>query len=388
MEFANFVCTNSRDRLYALYGVIQHWFPGSPDKALTGSVDYALSIGSVFTNFAVLMMRLNDVLPSDTTYNPITHVLQLAAAIQQQTPREERLTSEEVCENIPSWVPDWTGILTNTPLNHSPTDRDASFGIPKRQAKVLVSKNDTYLLISTGLVYDIITDNVSLDIGPLFGVVHEAKATLNDFLCSVAKSFDETGFFGAADNNIYQPTGQHIIAALATALVANWEHTPANSYFAQHPRFANDFLEQLDSSNHHLPEILHKWPAYVELVTITMRGRGLFLTKSGYIGVCAANVVAGDVVCILSDMRIPFILRPKGCRATALQDGTPSIPGCYQFKNENQFKDVISMVEDEPSAHCTYQLMGDAYVHGLMDGEAAKRFGSQLGDSLKILPIV
>jgi Heterokaryon incompatibility protein (HET) len=387
VEFANFVCANSRDRLYALYGVIQHWFPGSPDKAQTGSIDYALSVGNVFTNFAILMMRLNDILPPDTTYNPITHVLQLAAAIQQQTPREEHLTSEEVCEKTPSWVPDWTGALTNTPLNHSPTNRDASSGIPKRQAEILTSKHDTRLLVLTGLVYDIITANISLDIGPLFGAVHEAKATLNDFLCSVAKRFNETGFFGAADNNVYQPTGQHIIGALATALIANWEHTPANSYFAQHPRFPNDFLEQLGSSKHHLPEILHKWPAYVELVTITMRGRGLFLTKSGYIGVCAANVLAGDVVCILSDTRIPFILRPKGCRAAALPDGSPSIPDCYQFQNESQFKEVVSMVEDDPSAHCTFQLMGDAYVHGLMDGEAAKRLGSQLGDSLRILPI-
>jgi hypothetical protein len=387
VEFDSFVCANPRDRLYALYGAIQHWFPGWPGKAQTGNVDYALSIGDVFTNFAILMMRLNDTMPPDTTYNPTTHVLQLAAAVQQQIPREERLTSEEVCKKIPSWVPDWTGTLTNTPLNHSPTDRDASLGIPKRQVEILTSKHDTRLLVSTGLVYDIITANVSLDIGPLFGAVHEAKATLNDFLCSMAKSLNETGFFGAADSNVYQPTGQHIIGALATALVANWEHTPANSYFAQHPRFPNDFLEQLGSSKHHLPEILHKWPAYVELITITMRGRGLFLTKLGYIGVCAANVVAGDVVCILSDTRIPFILRPKGGRAAALQDGSPSIPDCDQFQNENQFKEVVSMVEDEPWAHCTYQLMGDAYVHGLMNGEAAKRLGSQLGYSLRILPI-
>jgi len=45
------------------------------------------------------------------------------------------------------------------------------------------------------------------------------------------------------------------------------------------------------------------------------------------------------------------------------------------------------MVEGEPLAHCTYQLMGDAYVHGLMNGEAAKRLGWQPGDILTILQI-
>ncbi len=387
VEFASFVCANHRDRLYALYGVIQHWFPGSAVRAQIGGIDYAQSIGDVFTNFAVLIMGLNVTMPPDRTYNPTTHVLQLAAAVQQQTPREERLSSEEICENIPSWVPDWTGTLTNTPLNHSPVDRDASFGISKRPAMVLNSKYDTRLLVSTGLVYDIVTANIPLDIGPLFGAVHEAKATLNGFLASVANCFNETSCFGAADSNTYQPTGEHIIAALATTLVANWEQSPPNSYFSQDPRFPSHFLEQLCSSNHLLPEILHKWPAYVELITIMMRGRGLFLTKLGYIGICATNVLAGDVVCILSDTRIPFILRRRGDRAVAVQDDSLSIPDCYQFQNEYQFKKIVSMLEGEPSAHCTYQLMGDAYVHGLMNGEAAKRLGWQPGDALTILPI-
>jgi hypothetical protein len=387
VEFASFVCANDRDRLYALYGVIQHWFPGSPVRAQIGSIDYAQSIGDVFTNFAMLIMRLKVTLPPGRTYSPTTHVLQLAAAIQQKTPCEERLLSKEVCENIPSWVPDWTGTLTNTPLNHSPVDRDASSGISKRPATILTSKHGTRLLVSTGLVYDIVTAIVSLDIGPLFGAVYEAKATLNDFLASVANCFNETRFFSTTDCNIYQPTGEHIIAALATTLVANWEQSPPNSYFSQDPRFPSHFLEQLCSSNHLLPEILHKWPAYVELVTIMMRGRGLFLTKLGYIGICATNVSAGDVVCILSDTRIPFILRQRGGRAVTVQDGSLSIPGCYQFQNEDQFDKVASMLEGEPLTHCTYQLLGDAYVHGLMNGEAAKRLGWQPDDALTILPI-
>jgi len=387
VEFASFVCANHRDRLYALYGVIQHWFPGWQVRAQIGSIDYAQSIGDVFTKFATLIMGLNITMPPGRTYNPTTHLLQLASAIQPKNSREERLSSEEICQNIPSWVPDWTGTMTCTPLDHSPMDRDASSGISKRSAMILTSKHNTRLLVSTGLVYDIVTANVSLDIGPLFSAVHEAKATLNDFLASVANCFNETRFFGSADNNIYQPTGEHIISALATTLVANWEQSPPNSYFSQDPRFPSHFLEQLRSSNHLLPEILHKWPAYVELITIMMQGRGLFLTKLGYVGICANNVLAGDVVCILSDTRIPFILRPRGGRAVALQDDSPSIPNCYHFQNEDQFRKAASMVEDEPLAHCTYQLMGDAYVHGLMNGEAAKRLDWQPGDSLTILPI-
>jgi hypothetical protein len=193
----------------------------------------------------------------------------------------------------------------------------------------------------------------------------------------VANCFIKTRFFDAADSNNYQPTREHIISALATTLVAKWEQSPPNSYFSEDPRFPSHFLEQLRSSNHLLPEILHKWPAYVELITIMMRGRGLFLTKLGYIGICATNVLAGDVVCILSDTRIPFILKQRGGRAVAVQDSSLGVLDCYQFQNEDQFKKIACMVEGEPLADCkiTCQLMGDAYVHGLMNGEAAKRLG-------------
>ncbi|KAI3318568.1 HET-domain-containing protein [Xylariaceae sp. AK1471] len=387
VEFESFDCANPRDRLYALYGVIQQWFPGPADKeAQTGTIDYALSTKDVFTNFAVLMTRLNDTLPSSSTYHPVCHVLQLAAALQQPTPRGEHLTPRQVWGKIPSWVPNWTGILTYTPLNHSPIDRDASFGIPKRKVEVQTFYHDVRLLVSIGLVYDIVTATFSLDTEALSGTVYDAKAALNDLLCSVAKGFDDSDFFGDIYVDEYRPTGEHIISALATALVANWDRTPANSYFAQHRRFSRDFLEQLDSSKYHLSEILHKWPAYIELLAITMRGRRLFLTHSGYIGVCPASVRAGDVICILSDMRIPFILRPQGVAAVPAQDGLPHIPGCYSF-NEERLEEFLSIVENESSACCTFQLMGDAYVHGLMNGEAAGRLGGRLDDFTRILPI-
>ena len=248
------------------------------------------------------------------------------------------------------------------------------------------------LLVTTGLAYNIITATVSLDIAPLLliGEVHEAKRALNNFLYRVARAMDETGFACGEDSNTYIPTGQHIVTAIATALVANWEHTPANSYFAQHPRFPNDFLEQLASIEQHLPEILHKWPAYVELVTITMRGRSLFLTASGYVGVGASNVQVGDLVCLLSDIGIPFVLRPQGDlfgRGLRVRPCLADVHGCCMSQDDGQCREVFSMLAEDPSAHATFQLIGDAYVHLLMKGEGTRKLGSRLHGALKILPI-
>ncbi|KAM0263917.1 hypothetical protein ACHAQJ_000952 [Trichoderma viride] len=348
VEFDSFECSNPRDRLYALYGVMQHWFPNSAGmRALVENIDYGLPIHDVFTDFAIHMMGLKDGFPLDSNYNATTHVLQLAGALRPTL-------HEEMAQQVPSWVPDWTGTMRNTPLHHSPLNSDASSGIPKQHIQILNLQNKSRTLVTVGLVHDVISAVIPLDIQSLFGAVYKAKDTLNNFLCSVAKSFDEMGFFPPNDADMYHPTGQHIISAIAVTLVANWEHTPANSYFAQDVHFPNQFLEQLRSSRHHLPEILHKWPAYVELVTITMRGRCMMLTESGYIGICDENARAGDFVGILSGTRIPFILRQRSLAST-----------------DNAF-----------------ELLGDAYVHALMNGEAAESLGERLENSLRTLYIV
>ncbi|KAL7798917.1 HET domain-containing protein [Trichoderma afarasin] len=367
VEFDSFECSNPRDRLYALYGVMQHWFPNSAGmQVLVENINYGLPIGDIFTDFAILMMRLRDDFPLDSNYNSTTHVLQLAAAMRPAL--QKKVASQDT--GIPSWVPDWTGTMHHKPLHHSPETSDASRGIPKQHFQIMNLKNNSRALVAVGLVHDVIKAVIPLDILPLTGAVHKAKHALNNFLCSIATSFDQIGFFSSGGTDIYAPTGQHIISAIAVSLVANWEHTPANSYFSQDARFPAQFLEQLRSSRHHLPEILHKWPAYVELITITMRGRSLMLTELGYVGICDTNVRAGDVVCILSDTRIPFILRQKSFTSTATS------------------KSCSSLTDGGIPAEDAFELLGDAYVHALMDGEAAKSLRKRLKTSLRRLYIL
>ncbi|TFB00852.1 hypothetical protein CCMA1212_007544 [Trichoderma ghanense] len=330
-------------------------------QLLVENIDYALPLRDVFTDFAILMMEIQDGFSHDASYNSTTHVLQLASAMRPARHKGA------VSEGIPSWVPDWTGTMHNKPLHHSPINKDASSGIPKHHFEILTLEDNRRALVTVGLIHDVITAVIPLDVQALLGAVYQAKYALNNFLCSIATSFDETGFFPSNSADIYTPTGQHIISAIAVTLVADWEHTPPDSYFAQDARFPHQFLEQLRSSRHHLPEILHKWPAYVKLITITMRGRSLVLTDSGYIGICDDSVRTGDFVGILSDTRIPFILRRKGhALSLVTKEACP-------LSNEREG---------------VFELLGDAYVHALMNGEAAELLGSQLENSLRTLCIL
>ena len=69
--------------------------------------------------------------------------------------------------------------------------------------------------------------------------------------------------------------------------------------------------------------------------------RRFFISSSGYIGLVPSATMIGDRICVLSGGRMPYVLRP-----------------CHKKTGE----DVSDSLE--------YTFIGDAYVHGLMDGEA------------------
>jgi hypothetical protein len=77
-------------------------------------------------------------------------------------------------------------------------------------------------------------------------------------------------------------------------------------------------------------------PLFNDLVHMSCNGTRIMRTNRGFIGTVPRNTKKGDVVCVLYGGQTPFILRPSESR-----------PGMYR-------------------------LVGDGYVHGLMQGEAIK----------------
>jgi len=78
-------------------------------------------------------------------------------------------------------------------------------------------------------------------------------------------------------------------------------------------------------------------------------GRTFFLSKQGYMGMAPGNACAGDNICILYGGRVPYLLR----KVRVDLDSTPH----------------------------RWEFLGDAYVHGLMDGEAMESIGDYMLDS-------
>ena len=83
--------------------------------------------------------------------------------------------------------------------------------------------------------------------------------------------------------------------------------------------------------------------------------RRLFATQRGYLGLGPASLEAGDIVCLVPNFNPPVILRPAEGMARILP------PFLRTFLN---------VVFGLPR----FKFVGQAYVHGIMHGEAAKEF--------------
>ncbi|ORY13637.1 heterokaryon incompatibility protein-domain-containing protein [Clohesyomyces aquaticus] len=99
-------------------------------------------------------------------------------------------------------------------------------------------------------------------------------------------------------------------------------------------------------------------------------GRRFFVTQNGLMGIGPARLDQGDEVHIVLGSRVPLILRrrrfPRGCAQDAQFGGSEGVQSSIGACNKLHYK--------------TYALVGDAYVHGVMDGE----FSSGLKESQKI----
>jgi hypothetical protein len=85
--------------------------------------------------------------------------------------------------------------------------------------------------------------------------------------------------------------------------------------------------------------------------------RTFFITKKGYFGLGPAKTRRGDQLCILMGGQTPFVLRQSESRKMRVAGSE----GDYDRK--------------------FFEMIGDCYTHGLMDGEAMEEWGKEAGSS-------
>jgi len=238
VKFAHFDCVDPRDRLYTLYGVIQKR-SAQLDAEIRG-VDYTLSTEDLYTKFSFKMLHSP---PLEYSFKVVLGsrflVLQLASGFRQHDLASRHLEYGRR-QAMASWVVDWTGTLRFVPLeppplhhrNVWPPGGEAIYGNSGIPFITLQLHNANVLLLA-GVVVDVITAIVPLDIEPLLdaGKAYRAKREINNFLSQFARHVHSSTFkWRESDGyeHLYFPTTvgrrphrDHLVTAIAASLVAD-----------------------------------------------------------------------------------------------------------------------------------------------------------------------
>ncbi|KAK0619562.1 heterokaryon incompatibility protein-domain-containing protein [Immersiella caudata] len=123
------------------------------------------------------------------------------------------------------------------------------------------------------------------------------------------------------------------------------------------------------------PEVERK-NAFHYAMEYTASGRRFFITKDGYMGLGPPDIAPGDVIHIVAASRVPFVFRPTvnkpTCEETFVdtlvrgkmeQTYIPAGPGQKRLTINEEYCNVTHRE--------SYTLVGDVYLHGVMDGVAS-----------------
>lgn len=349
--------TLAADKVYGILG-----FVSEEDRARI-KVDYAFDGADVFKQIALAELERNGL-----------SMLGLC-------------TKSAKCSTLdcPSWVPDWTQPCHHTPLSRLGYKSSAA-GITHPNYRI--EKN---VLIIRGRIIDVIeavelarsipasksiaVPHPGILSGPnwqgLFGkYIQKSKESSKEWVScamemAMAIAYDEDQDF---KHNVYE--------ALWRSFCCNQTPNgkiPGEEYRSYFGEFVAVNVADVDTANslkgidtEHLKARMQK---FVACFGRWCANRRFFRSKEGRFGWGPDQTRPGDVVCILNGSPIPFILRPATTGGFEWGPGQPT-PGDLLVVDDGG---PVRMVL-RPEKNGCYEIVGDAYVHGIMDGE-----GMELG---------
>ncbi|KAE8446732.1 hypothetical protein EG329_011637 [Mollisiaceae sp. DMI_Dod_QoI] len=379
-----FGATNRRDHVY---GVLGMWIPSSGDQTASDLIkpDYSLSVPVIYTQASAVSIReMGD--------------LNLLSLVEGSSFRSEEMQTE----NLPSWVPDYTITPVTEPLrgNPRPGEDEERWNASKGLEWEAPQDLDLPRLPVQGIHVTTITARAAteaeiLDEHQEFTLLEMLKDCLESPSTPYKKEGGPMEAFWRTlikDTFCGEPAGDDAREAFASLFIAwVWQlevlirdikrdtvrtnpkptpnHEPLEKAFSEAYSKSQSLI--LDLSSKDELGILPTWDAIrttistsderlpfydADAITESFRlaylGRRLFRTKENYLGIGPQSLEEGDEVWVLAGARVPFILRRDG-------------------KGDEKWR-----------------LVGEAYVHGIMNGEAIEMRGGPGGGKVKRIDIV
>jgi hypothetical protein len=308
---------DARDKIYGMLGLATTGYAGRI------VVDYRRSVEEVFA--AATMASIKE-----------TRTLEIFSHLFGQRTRD-----------LPSFVPDWTATLPKHADYQARLNYIAFYNAAGGRPEIL--RQVTPGIVTTkGTIVDSIAQ-----LGSLFG-----QAPNED----IVKEMRDLGGIDRCPQDMYCHTGE-------TYEMAFW-HTLCGSMDMIKDQFEMDaYTEDLKKYFHRIGQSLdfsnyEKWQQWFlapspiddelynndigsihQLFRGTAIGRRFIVTKLGLIGFAPDSCERGDLVVVMPGGAVPYVLRPA------------KLPDNRETEGKK-----------------CYKILGDAYIHGIMDGEAFELF--------------
>ncbi|KAI7265960.1 hypothetical protein KC345_g8326 [Hortaea werneckii] len=312
--------TDPRDKIYALLGLSKHDIePDYSQPPESIFIDFALQTLGVATNKYAKLETIDGEPPLATDRDFRRAILLLSCAGRQN----QNLS-------LPSWVPDWTTTLASRPLIFGLNDTRYSAG--GNRLGVFDWKYETGVHLS-GILLDTVqvAGSVRLDFDAQQSTA--SNNTPTDYHALIAQCWQEA----------HQLSRERIDTSPgSTPYTDAFERMRRRLYLCRHGYYIGESSQHmqhrwrslLDDSEGNLstPNATHS--AMQTLTLGPTRGRVMFVTSTGFLGLAPHDAREGDVVFVVRGIDVPLVLRTNG--------------------------------DDDAS----YELIGECYVHGVMEGEA------------------
>lgn len=337
-ESVYFKATNPRDLIFGVMSLCTRPM----------AVDYTLPVEDVYLNSAKRLIDDGDI-----------------SLLLHNSGMGNRDENTAMAFNIQSWVPDWTTTPKYERLYNAETWQKSDFKAGGDGKPIIEIINDKVLAVS-GIFVDVVEE-----IGPvLFDVTSRGSKTMIEDLQQLAINYNACvdlvhnsphtadpyphAFTGPSPQ--YAGANQSLFEALHRTMFLDrkwvgWQRSPAEllHLFYQWGQDLGSFTDPnaaqrlLSTNKDAFYELLKKMDMITEMIKSCCGGRRLFITRAGYIGLCPPFSKQGDLVYIVPGIHVPIILRPE---IPGLEDITPS------------------------GIASTLRLVGECFVHGLMNNEA------------------
>ncbi|KAK3170323.1 hypothetical protein OEA41_009710 [Lepraria neglecta] len=296
----SFQATDPRDKIIALAGLSDHRSLGSSASTL---LDYSKAVEDLYIEVTAHLMRRE-------------RSLNLLSSVEDISDRTM---------NLPSWVPNYRVWQRHTILGSSIRVAHLNFNAAGRTKVSASWASDGRVLAVDGYTYDTI-ENVSVN---SLDRQIEDKEVILEWL-QVAEPLIRRGIIGieAFWRTLIGDQGSHIFPApeqYGTHFESYLFHAKArNQGYPKTPKIRK---------SGDVPNAAHPL-VYQAALGYVAPNRKFLTTTKGLIGLGPHSMQPGDLICIMSGGRVPYVLRKEG-------------------------------------GHC--RLIGESYVHGLMEGQAIQK---------------